>query len=67
MQPLKDVKICVKDIQVLTDENGKFRIEIPIGKQAEEQRLTAYKPGYHSWDFTGVPSQTNEWKILLKK
>jgi len=67
MQPMKDVKISVKDIQVLTDENGKFRVEIPFEKQAEEQRLSAYKPGYQTWDFTGVPSQTNEWKILLKK
>jgi hypothetical protein len=67
MQPLKDVIISVKDIQVITDENGKFRLEIPFMKQAEEQRLTAYKSGYQAWDFTGVPSQTNEWKILLKK
>ena len=67
MQPLKDVSISVKDIQVKTGDNGKFHIEIPLEKRAEEQRLTAFKQGYKTWDFTGVPSQTNEWKIILKK
>lgn len=65
--PLKDVVISFKDLQIKTDENGKFRIEIPLSKQAEEQRLTAFKAGYQLWDFTGTPSQTEEWKIILKK
>jgi hypothetical protein len=65
--PLKDVAISVKDIIVKTDQNGKFRIDIPFQKQASEQRLTAFKAGYQAWDFTGTPSETQEWKIILKK
>ncbi|MCX6252522.1 MAG: carboxypeptidase-like regulatory domain-containing protein [Bacteroidetes bacterium] len=65
--PVQDVSISVKDLQTKTDANGTFRINIPIEKQAEEQRLTAYKPGYQVWDFSGVPSQTIEWKIMLLK
>jgi len=65
--PLKDVAISVKDMLAKTDENGKFRINIPFQKQALEQRLTAFKNGYQSWDFTGAPSETQEWKIVLKK
>jgi hypothetical protein len=66
MRPVKDVLISVRDIQVKTDDYGKFRIEIPLSKQAIEQRLTAYKEGYQYWDFTGPPSLTDEWKIKLK-
>jgi len=65
--PIKDVQINVKDLQTITDDNGRFRIEIPLLKQAEEQRLTALKKGYQFWDFTGTPSLTEEWKIILKK
>jgi hypothetical protein len=65
--PIKDVIISVKDISIKTDENGKFRVDIPFLKQAEEQRLTAFKKGYQPWDFTGAPSETQEWKIVLKK
>ena len=65
--PVKDVIISVKDLQTKTDENGKFRIEIPFDKQAEEQRLTAYKPGYQLWSLTAPTSLTEEWKIILKK
>lgn len=65
--PLEGVTISVKDIQTITDALGKFRIEIPLAKQSEEQRLTAIKEGYDPWDFTGVPSETEEWKIVLNK
>ena len=65
--PVKDVTISVKDMIAKTDENGKFRIIIPLLKQAEEQRRTAFMKGYQPWDFTGVPSLTQEWKIVLKK
>jgi hypothetical protein len=65
--PLKGVAVSVKDISVKTDENGKFHIDIPLKKQAAEQRLTAFKEGYQAWDFTGTPSETQEWKIILKK
>ncbi len=66
-QPIKDVQIKLKDIQTKSDENGRFRIEIPISKQAEEQRITAYKEGYELFDYSGVPSPIFDWKIVLRK
>ncbi len=67
LQPVSGAIVQVKDLQALTDTMGRFRIEIPRPKQAEEQRLSVYKEGYQPWDFTGQPSQTEEWKIILKK
>ncbi len=66
-QPVADVLISVLDITTKTDNYGKFKVNIPPEKQKEEQRLTAYKKGYKNWDFTGTPSQTIEWKIILEK
>ena len=65
--PLADVTISVQDIRTITDESGQFKIVIPLEKQKEEQRLTAFKEGYQLWDFTSAPSQTIEWKIILRK
>ncbi|MGV8134420.1 MAG: carboxypeptidase-like regulatory domain-containing protein [Mangrovibacterium sp.] len=64
---LADVRISIKDLNATTNEDGRFRIEIPRYLQADSVRLTAFKQGYQIWDFTGRPSQTVEWKIILKK
>jgi hypothetical protein len=66
-RPVQGVTITVKDISATTDALGRFRVDIPRAKQAAEQRLTAYKAGYQPWDFTGTPSETVEWKIVLKQ
>lgn len=66
-QPLPSVSIRVKDLFVETDKEGLFRIEIPLEKQQEEQRLAAYKEGFKTIDITGAPSLTNEWKLILYK
>ena len=65
--PVAGVTISVQDIRVITDESGQFKVTIPLEKQKEEQRLTAFKEGYQLWDFTSTPSQTIEWKIILRK
>lgn len=65
--PLKDVNISVKDIKTITGADGTFKLEIPREQQADTIRLTAYKEGYQMWDFTGAPSLTTEWKIILQK
>lgn len=65
--PLPGVEIAVKDLRAVTDGFGKFRIEIPLEKQAAEQRVSAYKQGYELWDWTGAPSTNIEWKIILRK
>ena len=65
--PLADVRISIQDLNTMTDENGRFRIEIPRSQQARFVRLTAFKQDYQLWDYTGSPSQTVEWKIILQK
>lgn len=65
--PIKDVSISVKDMNTQTDENGLFRIEIPYGKQNEEQRLRAYKKGYQTIEITGAPSDIHEWRLILTR
>jgi hypothetical protein len=66
-RPVEGVTISVTDIIATTDYGGRFRVDIPRAKQAVEQRLTAFKAGYQPWDFTGTPSETQEWKILLTR
>jgi len=66
-QPLAGVLITVLDISVKTDDAGKFRLEIPFEKQGEEQRLTAFKQGYQTWDYTFPVIKDVETKIILKK
>jgi hypothetical protein len=66
-KPLTGVLISVLDMKTTTDEVGAFRIEIPLEKQKEEQRLTAFKDGFQLWDFTASPSQTIDWKVIIKK
>lgn len=63
--PLKDVTITVKDLNTQTDENGLFRIEIPLEKQKDEQRLKAFKNGYQPTEVTGAPSDIHEWRLIL--
>jgi hypothetical protein len=65
--PIKGVTINLDEIKSITDERGNFRLNIPYQRQAEEQRITAYKQGYKPWDFSGTPSQTTGWKIILAK
>ena len=65
--PLEDVTVSVADITATTDAMGNFRIEIPLDKQNEEQRVSAYRKGYKLWDFTGPVSDKVPWKIILRK
>ena len=66
-KPLKAVTISVKGIKIQTDELGFFRLKIPYEKQAEEQRLTAYKDGYELWDRTFPVIKDVETKIILRE
>jgi len=56
--PVKDVSISVNDIEVKSDENGKFKITIPFKKQAEQQRIRAFKVGYKmvTYDIPVIPN-----------
>lgn len=66
-KPIKEVNIMVKNLKTQTDENGNFSLTIPFEQQSDSIRLTAIKDSYKVWDFTGAPSQTIEWKIILVK
>lgn len=65
--PLADVTIRYGELKASSDQEGRFRINIPLSKQAETIRVVATKKGYQMWDFIGVPSPTCDWKIILKK
>ena len=65
--PLSGVTVSVADITGTTDAMGNFRIEIPLEKQNEEQRVCAFKGGYKLWDFTGPVSDKVPWKIILRR
>jgi hypothetical protein len=66
-RPLEGVKIAVQNIQVLTDGSGAFSLSIPFGKQATEQRVSAFKDGYDLWDRTVPIFNDVETKIILTK
>ena len=65
--PLKDVVVSTKGLKTFTDENGKFKIQIPHPLQSETIRLTAFKTGYKLWDFETSPSLNQECKIVILK
>lgn len=65
--PLAGVTVSVADLTATTDAMGNFRIEIPLDKQKEEQRVSAFRKGYKLWDFTGPVSDKVPWKIILRK
>lgn len=65
--PIAGVTLTVQDITAQSDAAGNFNLEIPTGKQAEEQLLTAYKPGYQRWTFTAPVMPNVPWNIVLKK
>ena len=65
--PVSDVQITVLDIAVKTDNAGKFLLNIPLERQQEEQRLTAYKKGFQIWEYTFPVLKDIETKIILKK
>lgn len=66
-RPVAGAEISLLDLRATSDALGKFRIEIPLDKQAAEQRVSAYKEGYELWDWTGPPSNTVEWSIILRR
>jgi hypothetical protein len=54
------VSVIVKDIEVKTDKNGWFKLEIPSEKQEEDQMLIVKKQGYKTrteWVHPGNPQE----------
>lgn len=66
-RPLSGVTVTVQGLSVESDATGNFRIEIPREKQAGEQLLAAFKPGYERWTFTAPVMPGVPWNIVLKK
>ncbi len=64
-EPLSKVEITVKNITVRTDNQGRFKINIPIQLQQQEQRLTAWKKGYQLWDYHFPVIEEKDVRIIL--
>ena len=62
---LPDVSVNIAEINVYTDENGFFTIEIPIAKQKREQKILLKKDGYESK--RELVSMTGEYNSVLKR
>jgi hypothetical protein len=65
--PLQGVNISVSGLETQTGADGRFSIDIPLHLQKKEQRLTATKDGYKTWDHTLPVSDKNEWIIHLEQ
>lgn len=65
--PVAGATVTVQDIRTTTDETGGFRIDIPMAKQLESQRMTIYKDGFDLWNGTYRPSSTCGWNIVLRQ
>lgn len=66
-RPVAGAAVIVQDIKTLTDETGSFRIDIPMKKQMESQRMTICKEGFELWSGTYRPSSTCGWNIVLRQ
>jgi hypothetical protein len=64
---LSQVKIIVGDIVTVTNEYGRFKIDIPEKMQKVEQEMIAIKEGYQTWDELVYPQTKQEIKIILIK
>lgn len=66
-RPVAGAAVTVQDIKTLTDETGSFRIDIPMKKQMESQRMTICKEGFELWSGTYRPSSTCGWNVVLRQ
>ena len=66
-QPIAGATVSLLDLVVTTDASGQFRIDIPLEKQDETQRVMVSKAGYLTWDEIYRPSATEPWLISLEK
>lgn len=65
--PLAEVEVRVQDLKTKTDEQGNFSMQIPFGKQLEQQRLMASKPGYIPFDRREPIIKNEPTQIKLQK
>ncbi len=66
-RPVAGAAVIVQDIKTLTDETGSFRLDIPMAKQMESQRMTICKDGFDLWNGTYRPSSTCGWNVVLRQ
>lgn len=64
---LPGVKVGIGDTFSETDENGRFRLEIPPGKQAADYVLSAVKAGYRLQEIRVNPADKQDVNIVLQK
>jgi hypothetical protein len=65
--PLNNVQVKVLDIVTQTNEYGQFELTIPLVKQNKEQRISAMKKGYQSYDKIMPVFDDVETQIILKQ
>ena len=66
--PVPWVKISMaKGVTTVTDEDGRFELDIPKNLQKEEVTLTAFKEGFALLDFNVYPQTGAEAKVILKR
>jgi hypothetical protein len=66
-KPLQGVLVAYKELKSMTDQDGRFRIEIPIEFQSDSINIIATKAGYNLWEWSGAPSQNTAWEIQLQR
>lgn len=65
---IEDASVTLQDINVKSDKNGYFKINIPPKHQKREQSVMVQKDGYATWlHHNGKPSETEAWFVVLKK
>ncbi len=64
---ISSATISIDELKTDSDSNGRYILEIPRERQAEEQRIRVYKNGFENWDKTLPIIQNVEIPIVLKK
>jgi len=64
---LPNVSVTLAGISTTTDEKGNFSIEIPIGKQRQEQEVEISKDGYKSKRQTILLAGEHKYRTILER
>jgi len=66
-QPLPGAIVFINSVlRDTTDELGNYEIQIPPGQQQQEQKVTAFKPGYTQQTLTALPQTKQDLSFKLK-
>jgi hypothetical protein len=63
---INGAKVIVRDLETVTNENGRFSLSIPPPQQQQRQTLYISKPGYRTWSGFVYPAQGQELQVRLE-